>query len=389
MKDLAPELAQRRERHLYRTRIAIEGPQDTIVTIDGRSYLAFCSNDYLGLASHPAVVAALREGAERFGVGSGAAHLVSGHTAAHHALEEELAEFVQRQHAVLFSTGYMANLGIVQALAGRGDRVFEDYANHASLLDAAQLSRAKLVRYRHKDSFDLEKRLLQASGGEYLVLTDGIFSMDGDQAPLDELSAVASRHGAWLVVDDAHGLGVCGPDGRGSAAQQGLGVEQVPVMMGTVGKAIGTFGAFVAGDADLVETLIQQARTYVYTTAPPPAVAWATRRALKLLVEESWRRERLQALIQRFRDGADDLGLPVSESATPIQPLIIGSPDRALAISEDLRASGILITAIRPPTVPEGSARLRITLSANHREEDIDRLLEAVFGACQQRGLSA
>jgi 8-amino-7-oxononanoate synthase len=378
MKDLAVALEARRADDLYRRRQVLDGPQGVEVCIEGRSYLSFCSNDYLGLANHPEVVAAFHRGLDEYGAGSGAAHLISGHSRAHHALEEELAAFVGRPRALLFSTGYMANLGVIPALVGHGDRVFEDQANHASLLDGARLSGARLMRYRHGDCAALEQRLVDAPTGEYLVATDGVFSMDGDLAPLPGLAELAAAHGAWLLVDDAHGLGVIGPGGRGTAAHYGLAPAQVPILMGTLGKAFGTFGAFVAGSETLVETLIQEARTYIYTTAPPPAVAMATRAALRLVREQDWRREQLQALVRRFREGAAQLGLELADSPTPIQPLIVGEATAALHLGETLRARGILIGAIRPPTVPPGSARLRITFSAAHSAAQVDLLLDAL-----------
>ena len=356
----------------------MEGPQGVTVQVDGRDYLSFCSNDYLGLANHPDVVAAFHRGVDEFGCGSGAAHLITGHSRAHHALEEELADFVRRPRALLFSTGYSANLGIMSSLLGRGDRVFGDRLNHASLLDAARLSGARQIRYPHNDPAELDSRLAAAPVCETLVATDGVFSMDGDIAPLAQLSTVATRHAAWLLVDDAHGLGVLGPQGRGSVAQAGLGVTEVPILMGTLGKAFGTFGAFVAGNEDLIETLIQQARTYIYTTAPPPAIACATRAALQRVRDDDWRREHLQLLVKRFRSGARQLGLPLYESATAIQPLMVATTDRALQLSEALREQGILISAIRPPTVAAGSSRLRITFSAAHSEAQVDRLLAAL-----------
>ena len=378
MKNLARQLQERREHNLYRTRLVVDTPQGVTVRIDGRNYLSFCSNDYLGLANHPDVVAAFHRGLDEFGSGSGAAHLITGHSRAHHALEEELAAFLQRPRVLLFSTGYMANLGVMSALLGRGDRVFEDHTNHASLLDGARLSGARLLRYHHGDAASLDARLATAPAGELLVATDGVFSMDGDMAPLAQLAGVAARHGAWFMVDDAHGLGVTGPGGRGSVAQAGLDMTQVPILVGTLGKAFGTFGAFVAGSDDLIETLIQEARTYIYTTAPPPALASATRAALRLVREEDWRREHLQRLTDRFRSGARQLGLALCDSETPIQPLLAGAADEALRLSQALREQGILITAIRPPTVPEGASRLRITFSANHRDEHVDRLLDVL-----------
>jgi 8-amino-7-oxononanoate synthase len=378
MRDLSVNLQARRAGDLYRHRQVLDGPQGVEVRIEGTSYLSFCSNDYLGLANHPGVVAAFHRGLDEYGAGSGAAHLISGHSRAHHALEEELADYLGCPRALLFSTGYMANLGVVSALAGHGDRVFEDQANHASLLDGARLSGARLVRYTHGDCAALEKRLADAPTGEYLVATDGVFSMDGDLAPLPGLAELAAAHEAWLLVDDAHGLGVIGPGGRGTAAYYGLAPAQVPILMGTLGKAFGTFGAFVAGSDTLVEMLIQEARTYIYTTAPPPAAAAATRAALRLVREQDWRREQLQALVRRFREGAAQLGLELADSFTPIQPLVVGEAAAALHLSEALRARGLLIGAVRPPTVPPGSARLRITFSAAHSEAQVDRLLDAL-----------
>jgi len=378
MKNLFAALQARRNSSLYRTRQIIDGPQGVSVRLEGREYLSFCSNDYLGLANHPDVVAAFHRGLDRFGAGSGAAHLITGHSRAHHELEAALADFVRRPRALLFSTGYMANLGVLAALAGRGSQVFEDRGNHASLLDGARLSGARLVRYRHADAVDLARRLESASGTDSVVATDGVFSMDGDIAPLPALAQTAAAHAAWLLVDDAHGLGVIGPQGRGSLAACGLGMDQVPILMGTLGKAFGTFGAFVAGSEELVETLIQEARTWIYTTAPPPAIAVATLAALRLAESEDWRRAHLQLLVQRFRAGAARLGLNLCDSATPIQPVIVGTSEAALRWSAALRESGILITAIRPPTVPEGTARLRITFSATHSEAQVDRLLDTL-----------
>jgi len=386
MSVLAAELGRLREANLYRSRRILEGRQGARPVIDGRSLIAFCSNDYLGLAAHPALIAALKRGAELYGVGSGGAHLITGHSAVHHALEEELAAFVGRPRALLFSTGYMANLGVISALAGRGDKVLEDHLNHASLLDGALLSRARLSRYAHADPGALRRQI--GHDRARLIATDGVFSMDGDLAPLPELAATAEHHGAWLMVDDAHGLGVIGNCGRGSLEHFGLTDAQVPILVGTLGKAFGTFGAFVAGSEELIETLIQRARSYVYTTAPPPAVAAATRASLDLAQRETWRRERLRVRIQRFRTGAARLGLPLTASETPIQPLIAGSAHRALAWSRHLENRGILVTAIRPPTVPEGSARLRITFSASHEEAEVDSLLEALSELPQEdRGI--
>ncbi len=375
--DLAENLARLRQRGLYRTRRVIDGAQAVTVEVDGRRLINFCSNDYLGLAGHPAVVEAFRRGAERYGVGSGSAHLICGHSRAHHALEEELAEFTGRARALLFSTGYMANMGMISALAGKSDWVLEDRLNHASLLDGGLLSKAAFKRYRHADLGDLEDKLANP-GRRRLVVTDGVFSMDGDLAPLPEMAALTKKYPATLMVDDAHGLGVLGQDGGGVLQHFGLAEAEVPVLMGTLGKALGTFGAFVAGSEELIETLIQQARTYVYTTAIPPALAEATRASLKIVVAEQWRREKLRALVEHFRAGARQLALPIMESITPIQPLLIGDSRRAVACSEALSAQGFWVSAIRPPTVPPGKARLRITLSANHEISQIDALLSAL-----------
>ena len=386
MKTLEKDLAQRREQHLYRERLVLESPQAVEVRVGGETLLSFCSNNYLGLANHPQVIAAFKNGAERYGVGAGASHLVSGHSRAHHALEEELADFVGTERALLFSTGYMANLGVVSALTDRHDIIFEDRLNHASLIDATRLARAKVSRYPHVNVNRLADMLAQARRPG-LITTDAVFSMDGDIAPLAELFGLAEKHGAWLLADDAHGVGVLGENGRGTFEH--LGVKPAPpaILMGTLGKAFGTFGAFVAGEAALIETLIQRARTYIYTTALPPAVAEATRASLKIVRDEPWRRTQLHALVARFRCGAQSLGFALGESETPIQPLIFGAAQSALDASRRLREAGILVPAIRPPTVPEGRARLRVTFSAVHTEAQVDRLLEAL--AALPRGTSA
>ena len=377
MKTLEKDLVQRREQHLYRERLVLESPQGVEVRVGVETLLSFCSNDYLGLANHPEVVAAFRAGAERYGVGAGASHLVSGHSRAHHALEEELADFVGAERALLFSTGYMANLGVVSALTDRHDVIFEDRVNHASLIDAARLTRAKVSRYPHAAAERLAEMLVrnQRPG---LITTDAVFSMDGDIAPLAELTRLASKHGMRLLVDDAHGFGVLGKNGRGSFEHLEISPAPPAILMATLGKALGVFGAFVAGEAALIETLIQRARTYIYTTALPPAVAEATRVSLRMVRTESRRREHLRELVAKFRGGAQSLGFVLAESTTPIQPLILGDAEKALEASRRLREHGILIPAIRPPTVPEGSARLRITFSAAHTATQVDRLLEAL-----------
>ena len=375
--QLRPELESLQAQSLYRRRRIVEGPQGAEVRLNGQRLLNFSSNDYLGLAAHPALAAAARRALDEYGTGSGAAHLVTGHTRAHHALEAELAEFVQRPRALLFSSGYLANLGIAGALAGRGDLVLEDRLNHASLLDAGILCGGRFSRYAHKDAKALAARL-QDAGERKLVMTDGVFSMDGDLAPLPAIAHECERAQAVLMVDDAHGFGILGEHGRGTLEHFGLGPDEVPVLMATLGKALGSFGAFVAGSEAFIETLIQKARTYIYTTAPPAAWAEATCVALKLARDESWRREKLHALIARLRAGAAQLDLPILESGTAIQPLMIGDSARALAVSDALVARGILAVAIRPPTVPAGSARLRLTLTAAHSEVQVDQLLDAL-----------
>lgn len=375
------ELESRRSRHLYRhTRVA-DSPQQPHMTIDGKPMLVFCSNDYLGLANHPDIIHAFQQAANTYGVGSGAAHLVSGHSRPHQQLEEALAAFTGRERALLFSTGYMANLGIANALlTNRHDVVYADRLNHASLVDAGLLSGAKLVRYPHNDTTSLGKRLLAQENSDTtrLIMTDGVFSMDGDVAPLPKLAVIAREHAAWLMVDDAHGIGVLGNTGAGLLEAEGLSQDDVPILMGTLGKAVGTAGAFVAGSHDLIEYLIQTARTWIYTTAQPPAIAAATLASLRLVQAESWRREHLQVLIRQFRAGAAQLGLPLMDSHTPIQPILVGSSEQALMMSRRLEERGILVTAIRPPTVPADTARLRVTLSAAHSAEDVERLLEGL-----------
>jgi 8-amino-7-oxononanoate synthase len=377
MQRLRAELSRLRAQHLFRNRRLLESPQGVEVRLDGRALLSFCSNDYLGLAGDRRVLDAFKAGAERYGVGSGASHLVTGHSVAHHALEAELAAFTGSARALLFSTGYMANLGVAGALLDRRGTAFEDKLNHASLIDAARLSGAAVERYRHADAKQLEAQLV-ATAGDKLILTDAVFSMDGDLADLPRLASLATAHDAWLLVDDAHGFGVLGENGRGSLEHFGMQPAAPVILLGTLGKALGTFGAFIAGDDDLIEYLIQRARTYIYTTALPPAVAEATRASLAIVREEGWRRAALRERVNEFRAGAAALGLRLLDSMTPIQPLILGEAETAIAASEALRAQGILVPAIRPPTVPAGGARLRITFSALHTRAQVERLLDAL-----------
>lgn len=386
MKDPATEIQQRRQAGLFRQRLVIDSPSGVEVTVDGERLLAFCSNDYLGLAGDPRVAAALARGATQVGAGAGASHLVSGHYRAHHELEEELAGFVGAERALLFSTGYMANLAVVSSLCGRDDTVYEDRLNHASLIDAVRLSRARARRYAHADAHALAARLSQDQPAAGLIATDAVFSMDGDLAPLGDFQTLAERHGLWLLADDAHGLGVLGPGGRGSFAHLGVTPGPRTLRVGTLGKAFGVFGAFVAGNAEVIELLVQSARTYIYTTALPPAIAEAVREALRIVGADDDRRAELFARVREFRAGASALGLPVTASETPIQPLIIGSAERALAASEHLRRRGILVPAIRPPTVPEGGARLRITFSSAHTRGHVERLLDALAALPREMG---
>ena len=371
-------LQQRLADQRYRQRHCLASPQDTHVVVGGERYLAFCSNDYLGLANHPQVVACFQQAAGTHGVGSGAAHLVYGHSQYHHQLEQALAAFTGRERVLLFSTGYMANLGIISALTQRNDTIYQDRLNHASLIDAGLLSRAKVKRYRHNDVEQLEQLLQQDNSRRKFVVVDGVFSMDGDIAPLSDLAALCQQYQAQLMVDDAHGFGVLGEHGGGCAEHCSLTPNELPILMGTLGKAFGTFGAFVAGSEALIETLNQFARPYIYTTALPPAVAAATIESLSLLQADTWRREKLRQNITLFRHRATELGLPLMASSTAIQPLVLGDDKIVLQLAQQLREQCILVGAIRPPTVPEGTSRLRITLSANHELQDIERLLQAL-----------
>ena len=347
------------------------------VSVDGRAAINFCGNDYLGLAQHARLTAAFAQAAAA-GAGSGASHLVTGHHPLHHALEQRLAAWTGRERALAFSSGYLANLGVVCALAGRGDAVLEDRLNHASLIDAGLLSGARFARYAHADAAALAAKLSATPARRSIVVTDGVFSMDGDLAPLPALAAASRNAGALLVVDDAHGYGVLGATGRGTLEHFGLDEAAVPLAIGTLGKAFGSYGAFVTGPAELVELVLQRARSYRYTTALPPAVAAATIAALDVLDAEPWRRARVLDLVARFRQRAATAGLVLAGSPTPIQPILLGTPDAALAASEALLARGFMVAAIRPPTVPAGTSRLRVTLSASHEDRDVDALVDAL-----------
>ena len=400
--ELQTELDARIAQGLLRTRRTLETPQSPHIVVDGEPYLAFCSNDYLGLAEHPQLIAALQQGAQQWGVGAGAAHLVSGHFTPHHQLEIQLAEFVSKPAALLFSTGYMANLGVVQALVGKDDTVFADKLNHSSLNDAMLLSRAQVKRYRHSDMAQLATQLAQTTSGRKLIITDAVFSMDGDIAPLREMQALCEKYDAWMLVDDAHGFGVLGEHGRGVLFEGGKGEERREksncgsavfpfplspspfssnpriIYMATLGKAAGVSGAFVAAEQVVIDTLVNHARSYVYTTASPPALSVALAESLRLIAHGEDRRAHLSTLIQQLREGLTDLPWPLMPSDTAIQPLLIGENQQALQLSLSLRERGIWVAAIRPPTVPQGTARLRITLSAAHTQADVQRLIEAL-----------
>lgn len=376
MFELEGFLQQQQAQGLYRARNICEGKQAPKQICNGKLMLSFCSNDYLGLAADPRIAKSCQQATDKYGVGSGAAHLINGHTSAHHALEEELAEFTGRERALLFSTGYMANLGVVSALLSRNDTVVADKLVHASLIDAAKLSAAKLLRYQHADMASLAARL-ENNNDKKIIMTDGVFSMDGDVAPLPQIIKHVDKNHSAILVDDAHGFGVLGKQGGGCVEYFNCN-DDVDILVGTLGKAFGTFGAFVAGSEELIEALIQSARSYMFTTAMPAAIAEASRTSLKILQQANDRREYLQSLIKKFRDGAQQLGLTLVNSPTPIQPIIIGSAEKAVAMSRGLAERGIMVSAIRPPTVPAATARLRITFSASHTEKQLEQLLTAL-----------
>lgn len=377
--QLREQLLVRQQAGLYRNRITLDCPQAPHVSIDGQDFLAFCSNDYLGLANHPALVSAIVDGAQHYGVGAGASHLINGHAVPHHLLEEALARFTGLPRALLFSTGYMANMGVVTALLGRDDAVFADKLNHASLNEAALLSRAKLVRYPHFDLSVVEKCLAESTARRKMVMTDTVFSMDGDIAPVAELLVLCEKYDALLLLDDAHGFGVLGTQGRGILSSfEDCNIQSPNIIyMATLGKAAGVFGAFVAAHSDVIETLIQQARSYIYTTATPALLSHTLLKSLTLIEQEEWRREKLTQLITQLKNELQSLRWKLLPSSTPIQPLMIGESEAAMQISRALREQGILVPAIRPPTVPNGTARLRISLSASHSDEDVSRLTTA------------
>ena len=382
--DLYSDLQQRKQANLFRSTRVVQSPQGPHLTVDGQDYLAFCSNDYLGLANHPKVIEAFKSAADKYGVGSGAAHLVNGHFELHEKLEYELAQWTGRESALLFSTGYMANMGVIASLTNKDDAVFEDKWNHASLLDGGLLSGARFQRYLHNDLDNLESKLKKSEARRKLVVTDGVFSMDGDKADLTALSTLAEQHDAWVMVDDAHGMAALGATGAGLCQEQCVNQNQIQILMGTLGKGFGTAGAFVAGSKELIEYLTNFARPYIYTTAMPPAISAATLASLDIIKNEPQRRDHLNTLIQYFRSEVAGLGLTLMDSATAIQPILVGDAEKALAMSHALREKGLMVTAIRPPTVPKDTARLRVTLSASHTVSDIDQLISGLHFAKQQ-----
>ncbi|HQR04656.1 MAG: 8-amino-7-oxononanoate synthase [Proteobacteria bacterium] len=383
--ELDRRLADLDRQHLRRQRKEVDSPAGPAIMVGGRSLLSFCSNDYLGLAQHPEIVEALVAGARRWGAGSAASALAGGHLRPHEELEQALARFVGMPRALTFATGYLANLAVTPALVGRGDAVFADRLNHASLIDAAQASRAEHRRYPHNDMAALESLLAGSSARRKLILTDAVFSMDGDLAPLDVLFALAERYDAWLVVDDAHGFGVLGEDGRGSLSHFGLPASPRIVLMGTLGKAAGVAGAFVAGDGRMIEWMINSARPYIFTTAPAPALACALLKSLELIEAGSARRAHLHHLVARLRGSLAPLaagrGWRLADSSTAIQPLVVGENRTVLELAAALEADGLRVPAIRPPTVPRDTARLRISLSAAHNEADVDALVASLSRA--------
>ena len=388
MFDLQNDLDNRRASGLLRRRLSAESAQGVRMRYDGRDYLSFCSNDYLGLASHPDLQQAACDAARQWGTGAGASHLLGGHSQVHDELEQALADFAGTERALLFSTGYMANLGVLAGLVGRGGCIHQDRLNHASLIDGGLLSRARLQRYPHGDHARARKNLAVNPDARQILATDGVFSMDGDVAPLAQLISACRDRDALCYIDDAHGLGVIGPQGRGALEVSGIqpGSDEhrdCVLLMGTLGKAFGSFGAFVAGSGEWIETLVQQARTYIYTTALPPAQAAVSLASVEIVKTEHWRREHLAVLIDRFRAGCRERGIELMASDTPIQPVMVSDNQKALDVAEHLRRNGLMVFAIRQPTVPAGSERLRITFSASHAEADVDRLLDGL----EQAGL--
>ena len=376
--ELTHQLESLSQENLIRNRRTLETSCGSHAVVNGQSMLAFCSNDYLGLASHPVLADAVCKSARQWGTGSGGSHVVSGHMSPHDELEKALAGFVGAERALFYSTGYMANVGVVPTLVGRGDAVFADRLNHASLIDAVQLSRADHRRYAHCDVVQLEKMLAENTAKYKLILSDAGFSMEGDLAPINALFELAEKYDAWLVLDDAHGFGVLGKQGRGSLNHCKLPFHPRLVYIGTLGKAAGVSGAFIAGSNTVIEWLMQRSRSYIFTTATSPVVASAILASLKLIEQGDDRRKHLQALIARLSNGLKNTPWKLLPSHTAIQPVVVGENDAVLNVSAKLAERGIWVPAIRPPTVPKGSARLRISLSAAHTDDHVEQLVHAL-----------
>ena len=375
--DIENRLEQLKRSQLIRERLVIDSPQASELIVDGEQFINFASNDYLGLAANHAAADALNEATQRYGFGSGASHLIVGHQLPHEALEQSFANFVERDAALSFSSGYMANIGILQSLAQKGDMILADKLNHASLIDGVRLSSANSLRYLHCDIEALEKRLSRSSQNTFVV-TDSVFSMDGDIAPLDKIAALCEKYNAVLIVDDAHGFGVLGEKGRGAAEYFSLNQKQLPVLMSTLGKALGGYGAMVSGEKNIISYLTQTARSYIYTTAMPAPIAAANLQNLQKLQSDDSLLKNLHKNIENFKNQCKQNEISSSASETPIQPLIIGDNEKLLAIKTALQLRGILVGAIRPPTVPKNSARLRITITAAHSNEQIERLVSGL-----------
>ena len=374
-KQLGTQLQLRKSDSQWRERLLLQSKQSAELVLDDSQLINFSSNDYLGLASNLSTIESVHQQLDSLGVGSGASHLVSGHHQIHQTLEIEVAKFLNRDSAVTFSTGYMANLGILQSLAKKGDLIIADKLNHASLIDGAKLSNANSVRYQHCDMSALEKRL-KSEAPQKWVVTDGVFSMDGDLAPLDKIAGLCQKYQANLIVDDAHGVGVVGEQGQGCAEFYNLDQNQLPVLMGTFGKALGGFGAFVTGSQQLTDYLVQFARPYIYTTAMPAILAAANLHNVRLIKNDTSLMQRLKQNITKFKLLAEQAGLNLLASDTAIQPIVIGDSDKLVELNRQLIEAGYLVGAIRPPTVPVKTDRLRITLSAQHTEKQIKGLIE-------------
>lgn len=386
--ELASALNLRKQDHLYRQRLVVDESTAAKLKIDGKSYVNFCSNDYLGLASDAKLKLALQQATEKYGVGSGASQLVCGYSQSHQQLELELADFLQRPRAVVFSSGFLANLGVISSLLSRNDSAYLDRLDHASIIDGVKFSGAKFERYAHKNVEDLERRLKKPNSGKSLVISDGVFSMDGDIAPVAQLTQLTKQHDALLMIDDAHGVGVLGKNARGCIELANTETQKVDILVGTFGKAFGTCGAFVSGKEEIIETIIQKSRTLIYTTALPAAITETTRASLKLIRTESWRRDKLNSNIEYFKRQSERNGINLSGSSTAIQPIIVGSSEASLALSEALKHAGLLVIAIRPPTVAKNGARLRITLSAAHDQNQIDLLVSTLSAQLTSLGLA-